>query len=97
MYKRKFQSGRVSKNITSIRKVKELKMKKKFKMNELQCAHCAAKMEDAIKKIPGVESANINFMMQKLTVEADEENFDRIMEEAQKCCDKIEKGVKIVV
>ena len=72
-------------------------MKKKFKMNELQCAHCAAKMEDEINKIPGVESANINFMMQKLTVEADEENFDKIMEEAQKCCDKIEKGVKIVV
>lgn len=72
-------------------------MKKKFKMNELQCAHCAAKMEDAINKIPGVKSANINFMMQKLTVEADEENFDKIMEEAQKCCDKIEKGVRIVV
>ena len=65
--------------------------------NELQYAHCSAKMEDAIKKIPGVESANINFMMQKLTIEADEENFDKIMEEAQKCCDKIEKGVKIVV
>ncbi len=72
-------------------------MKKKFKMDELQCAHCAAKMEDAIKKIPGVENANINFMMQKLTVEADEGDFDAIMAQAQKCCDKIEPGIKIVM
>ena len=66
-------------------------------MDELQCAHCAAKMEDAIKKIPGVENANINFMMQKLTVEADEGDFDEIMAQAQKCCDKIEPGIKIVM
>ena len=43
-------------------------MKKKFKMNELQCAHCAAKMEDAINKIPGVENANINFSLDRKSV-----------------------------
>ena len=41
-------------------------MKKKFKVENLDCAHCAAKMEEAIKKIPGVEDAVMNFMMQKL-------------------------------
>ena len=49
-------------------------MKKKFKVENLDCAHCAAKMEEAIKKIPGVEDAVMNFMTQKLTLEiADDE------------------------
>ena len=42
-------------------------MKKKFKMENLDCANCAAKMEAAIKKIPGVQDASMNFMTQKLT------------------------------
>ena len=42
-------------------------MKKKFKLQDLDCANCAAKMEDAIKKIPGVNDANVSFMMQKMT------------------------------
>ena len=37
-------------------------MKKKFKMVDLDCANCAAKMEDAIKKIPGVNDASVSFM-----------------------------------
>ena len=46
-------------------------MKKKFKMVDLDCANCAAKMEDAIKKIDGVNDATVSFMMQKLTIDAD--------------------------
>ncbi len=72
-------------------------MKKKFKMEELDCANCAAKMEDAIKKIPGVKDASMSFMTQKLTIEADEERFDEIMAEAQKCCEKVDAGTKILV
>ncbi|MDY2960672.1 MAG: cation transporter [Hornefia sp.] len=71
-------------------------MKKKFKMDELQCANCAAKMEAAIKEIPGVLNANMNFIMQKLTLEADDDKFEEIIEEAQKICDKFEPGIKIV-
>ena len=41
-------------------------MKKKFKLQDLDCANCAAKMEDAIKKIPGVNDANVSFMIQKM-------------------------------
>ena len=55
-------------------------MKKKFKMDELQCANCAAKMEAEIKNIPGVTDANMNFIMQKLTIEAEENSFDKILE-----------------
>ena len=72
-------------------------MKKKFKMENLDCANCAAKMEAAIKKIPGVTDASMNFMTQKLTLEAEDARFDEILTEAQKCCDKVDKGCKIVV
>ena len=54
------------------------KMKKKFKLQDLDCANCAAKMEDGIKKIPGVLDASVSFMMQKMTIEAEEDQFDRI-------------------
>ena len=47
-------------------------MKKKFKLQDLDCANCAAKMEEAIKKIEGVSDANVSFMTQKMTIEADE-------------------------
>lgn len=70
-------------------------MKKKFKMIDLDCANCAAKMEAAINKIDGVESAVISFMTQKLTIEADESRFDAIMAEANKVCKKVEPGCSI--
>ena len=72
-------------------------MKKKFKMENLDCANCAAKMEAQIKKIPGVTDANMNFMTQKLTLEAEDARFDEILAEAQKCCDRVDKGCKIIV
>ena len=61
-------------------------MKKKFKLTDLDCANCAAKMEDAIKKIDGVTDANVSFMMQKMTIEADESRFDDIMKEVVDVC-----------
>ena len=45
-------------------------MKKKFKLQDLDCANCAAKMEEAIKKIEGVSDATVSFMTQKMTIEA---------------------------
>ena len=72
-------------------------MKKKFKMEELDCANCAAKMEALIRKIPGVHDANMNFMTQKLTLDADDDRFEEILAEAQKCCDKVDKGCRILV
>ena len=65
-------------------------MKKKFKLTDLDCANCAAKMEDAIKKIDGVTDANVSFMMQKMTIEADESRFDDIMKEVVDVCKKVE-------
>ncbi len=65
-------------------------MKKKFKLTDLDCANCAAKMEDAIKKIDGVTDANVSFMMQKMTIEADEARFDEIMKQVVAVCKKVE-------
>lgn len=71
-------------------------MKKTYRLEELDCAHCAAKMEDAIRKLPGVTSASISFMTQKLTLEADDGQFDEILKQAAKICKKIEPDCRIV-
>lgn len=71
-------------------------MRKAFKLDELDCANCGAKMEAAIKKIDGVVDAKITFMTQKLVVEADDARFDEIMDEAQAICRKIEPDCEIV-
>lgn len=72
-------------------------MKKKFKLEDLDCANCAAKMEDAIKKIPGVNDVNVSFMAQKMTIEADEERFDEIMKEVAAACAKVEPDCRILL
>ena len=65
-------------------------MKKKFKLTDLECANCAAKMEDAIKKLDGVNDASVSFMMQKMTIDADDARFDEIMKEGVEVCKKVE-------
>ena len=70
-------------------------MKKKFKLTNLDCANCAAKMENAIKKIDGVRDANVSFMTPKMTIEADDSRFDEIMEEVQSVCRKVEPDCTI--
>ena len=72
-------------------------MKKVFELEELDCAHCAAKMEDAIRKIDGVISANISFMSQKLTIEAADEDFDKVLKAAQKAIKKVEPDCRIIL
>ena len=71
-------------------------MKKVFRLKDLDCANCAAKMERGINKIDGVENATVSFMSQKLTVEAADDRFDSIMDEVVKVCKKIEPDCVIV-
>ena len=71
-------------------------MKKVFRMKNLDCANCAAKMESAINKIDGVENATISFMTQRLTMEFDETKIDEILEEAEKACKKIDGDCSII-
>ncbi|MCQ2536712.1 MAG: heavy-metal-associated domain-containing protein [Lachnospiraceae bacterium] len=72
-------------------------MKKKFKLEDLDCANCAAKMEEGIKKIEGVTDASVSFMNQKMTIEADDAKFDDIMKEVVNVCAKIEPDCKILM
>ena len=65
-------------------------MKKRFKLTDLDCANCAAKMETAIKKLDGVNDATVSFMAQKLTIDADDARFDEIMQEVVAVCKKVE-------
>ena len=72
-------------------------MKKVFRLEDLDCAHCAAKMEEAIRKIDGVTNASVNFMMQKLTLEAPDEVFDSVLKQAVKVCRKVEPDCRVIV
>lgn len=72
-------------------------MKKVYRMQDLDCANCAAKMEKAIRRIEGVEECSINFMMQKLTIVCAEEKLDEIMQKAVAACRKVEPDCRILV
>lgn len=72
-------------------------MKKVFKLEDLDCANCARKVEDGIKKIDGVTDASVNFLAQKLTLEADDDRFDAILKEVVKTCKKIEPDCTVIV
>jgi len=72
-------------------------MKKTYALDELDCANCGLKMEEAVRKIEGVKNVNISFMTQKITLEADDADFDRVLKEAVKVCKKVEPDCRIVV
>lgn len=72
-------------------------MKKVFKLKDLDCANCAAKMESGIQKLQGVQSARVNFMTQRMTLEADDACFDRVLQEAITICRRIEPDCKILL
>lgn len=72
-------------------------MKKKWKLEDLDCANCAAKMEEAIKKIPGVNDANVSFLAQKMTIDAEDDRFEEIMKEVVRVCTKVEPDCRILM
>ena len=72
-------------------------MRKTFALEDLDCANCAAKMEAAINKIDGVIEAKVSFMTQKLTIEADDKDFDKVLKAAQKAIKKVEPECRIIM
>ena len=72
-------------------------MKKKFKLEDLDCANCAAKMEEAIKKLPGVNDASVSFMTQKLMIDAEDDKFDEVLNAAITCISNVEPDCKVVL
>ena len=69
-------------------------MQKKFKI-EVDCANCAAKIETAIKALPGVNDASISFMAKKMMLNADDDKFDAVLKEAVKIAKKVEPDFEI--
>ena len=69
-------------------------MQKKYNI-EVDCANCAAKIETAIKALPGVKNASVSFMAQKLLLEADDAQFQSILQQAVRAAKKIEPDFEI--
>ena len=72
-------------------------MKKVYMLEDLDCANCALKMEDGIKKIDGVVNAEVNFMTQKMTIETEADDQKKIMKELVKVCRKIQPDCTILL
>ena len=71
-------------------------MKKAFKLEDLDCANCAQKMEDAIAKIDGVNKVTVNFMAQKMILEASDEDFDKIVDLAFQKIKEVEPDCRLI-
>ena len=71
-------------------------MKKRYKF-EVDCANCAAKVEEAVKKIDGVNDATVNFMAQKLVLDADDARFDEILKEVIAVAEKVEPDCELYI
>ena len=72
-------------------------MKKTFELEDLDCANCAMKMQEAILKIPGVKGSEVNFIKQKMTLEADDDEFDKIVKLAVKAIAKVEPDCTVLL
>lgn len=72
-------------------------MRKSFKLDEIDCANCAQKLEDAIKKLEGVADARVNFLTQKLTLTtAEDADFDEVLERVVNLAADIEPDCEIL-
>ena len=70
-------------------------MKRAFKLEGLNCANCAEKMEREIKALEGVNFAFVNFMTTKMVIDGDDSRFDDIVKEAQKIVTRYEPDVVV--
>lgn len=72
-------------------------MKKVFELDEVDCANCARKMQEAVAKIDGVDNVTVNFFTQKMTLEASDDKFDDVLKEALKVLKKVEPDCEVIV
>ncbi len=72
-------------------------MKKVFRLKNLECAHCAMKMQNEIQKLDGVVSASVNFLTQKFILDVTDEKCGEVVERSKKIIKKIEPDCEIVL
>ena len=65
-------------------------MKKAFKIRELDCAHCAQEIEEAASKVAGVNKVRVNFLSERITLDAEDDKFDAVLEEIKKIVKTLE-------
>ena len=70
-------------------------MKRVYKLEGLDCADCAAKLERKLAAIEGITSANINFMTLKCTLEAEAEKMNEIIDKAMEIIKVEEPDVEV--
>lgn len=71
-------------------------MRKVFKLDEIDCANCARELQEGIAKLEGVKSVSVNFMTQKLTLEADDAEFDEVLERVVAYTEDVEPDCEII-
>ncbi len=71
-------------------------MRKSFKLDEIDCANCANKLQDALAKLDGVEKVSVNFLTQKLTLTAPDDRFDEVLDRVVKLTADIEPDCEIL-
>ncbi len=81
--------------IQTQRTERESTMKKKYKLDEIDCANCALKLENAIKEVDGVSNVKVNYMMQKMTLEADDASFDAVEKAVIALCRRMEPDMDV--
>ena len=72
-------------------------MRKVFDLEDLDCANCAAKMEAAISKLPGVNKVTVNFMAQKMILDAEDSVFDDVLKSACAEIKKVEPDCTVII
>lgn len=72
-------------------------MKKVFELEDLDCANCARKMQEAVAAIPGVNDCSVNFLSQKFTLDAEDDKFDDILKQAIKAMKKVEPDCTVLL
>lgn len=71
-------------------------MKKKYELTDLCCANCALKIEEGIRKIPGVNDVSVSYITSKMILDAEDEHYDEVFEKAVRVVKKIEPDCEVI-
>ena len=71
-------------------------MRKSFRLDEIDCANCARKLQDELARLDGVDAVSVNFLTQKLTLSAADERFDDVLERVVALAARVEPDCEIV-
>ena len=71
-------------------------MRKSFRLDEIDCANCARKLQDELARVDGVDAVSVNFMTQKLTLSAADDRFDDVLSRVVARAARLEPDCKII-